>query len=104
MTAAPRAITPMLDEHDEASAPAGAPSCSTDNSLSPRHASVARVSSGRVLRVQEDNQAVNLAVQEENAKEKHVVWASCAPAGDRQNRRPSSASHARCSSRAGHFC
>lgn len=68
MTAAPRAITPMLDEHDEASAPAGAP------------------------------------VQEENAKEKHVVWASCAPAGDRQNRRPSSASHARCSSRAGHFC
>jgi hypothetical protein len=67
-SAAPLAITPMLDEHDEASAPAGAP------------------------------------VQEENAKEKHVVWASCAPAGDRQNRRPSSASHARCSSRAGHFC
>ena len=97
---APRAITPMLDEHDKASAPAGAPSCSTDNSLSPRHASVARVSSGHVLRVQEDN----MAVQEENAKEKHVVWASRAPAGDRQQtRRPSSASHARLS-RAGHFC
>ena len=81
--AAPRAITPMLDEHDEASAPTGAPSCSTDKSLSPRHASMDRVSSGRVLRVQEDNKAA----QEDNAEEKHVVWALCAPAEGRQTRR-----------------
>ena len=61
------ALRPLKDHYDD---------CSSKHPL-------AAEETGRVLRVQEDNKAA----QEDNAEEKHVVWASCAPAEGRQTRR-----------------